>query len=376
MIELGRFCRQPQGYRAFIPHPFPPHQRFLFSPEIQKKAELSSHRIGKLEGTTKMLPDRNLFLLMYIRKAAASSSQIEGTRATMLDYIQAEVKIDNNLPKDVDDILHYVAALDYGIQRMEELPLSLRLLREMHQKLMIDARGGQSADPGQFRKSQNWIGGSTISNASFVPPPPLEMLRALSELERFIHVEDSLSPIIKAGLVHAQFETIHPFLDGNGRTGRMLVTLFLRHIELLTEPVLFLSHYFRQHQQEYYRRLYDYHRGEVKQWVDFFLDGVLVIAEEAISIAERATQVWLEDQKRVSSLSRVSAKSAAVVLQELFRYPIVNVTLVQKWTGFTRPGAQKVINRLVDLKILKHMDKGQNYNRLFVYRRYLDIFSD
>ncbi len=225
-IELGKNIEQKQGFKAFVPCPFPPKDGFDFDLRLLKKVDQATRLLGKLDGITKLLPDADFFLLMYLRKDAASSSQIEGTQATMIDAIEAEAKVNTNIPKDVDDILHYIKALNYGMKRMldDRFPVSLRFVRELHARLMDQARATHFSDPGEFRKSQNWIGGTRPDNARFVPPPVPEMHKALDDLEHFIHSDDSILTLIKAALIHAHFETIHPFLDGNGRTGRMLIT--------------------------------------------------------------------------------------------------------------------------------------------------------
>lgn len=226
---IGSYKAQSTGYTAFIPNDFPPSDGFLLDGKIVKKASDATRLLGKLDGITKLLPDSDFFLLMYLRKDAASSSQIEGTMATMVDAIEAEVQTNTDIPPDVDDILHYIQALNFGMKRVREddFPITLRFIRELHEKLMNQARASHFSDPGNFRTSQNWIGGTRPDNARFVPPPPVEMQKALDYLERFFHRDDELIDIIKAGIIHAQFETIHPFLDGNGRTGRMLITFYL-----------------------------------------------------------------------------------------------------------------------------------------------------
>ena len=228
-MEIGVYKAQIQGFKAFIPHPFPPKDGFDFDQKILKKNNEATRLLGKLDGITKLLPDADFFLLMYLRKDASASSQIEGTRATMIDAIAAEAKIDNNVPDDVDDILHYTKALNYGIKRMEQdnFPMVLRFIRELHAQLMQKARATHFSDPGEFRKSQNWIGGTKPDNAKFVPPPTDEMQRAISDLEKFIHANDNIPTVIKAGLIHSQFETIHPFLDGNKRTSLFSAISFL-----------------------------------------------------------------------------------------------------------------------------------------------------
>lgn len=333
--------------------------------------------LGKLDGATKLLPDADFFLLMYLRKDAASSSQIEGTRATMIDAITAEGKIDAKVPEDVDDILHYIKALNYGIRRIqkENFPMSLRFVRELHQQLMQKARVTHFSDPGEFRKTQNWIGGTRPDNAGFVPPPVEAMHHALNDLERFIHVEDEVPTVIKAGLIHAQFETIHPFLDGNGRTGRMLITFYLWKEAYLDKPVLFLSSFFKKHQKLYYEKLLGYHNGYVSDWIDFFLDGVIKIADEAISTVGKIAILREKDILRIQTLGKRASESATLILPKLYVQPIVNVNMIQKWTGFTRAGAQTVINRFIEMGILTKKDKSKKYGQSYMYKNYIDIYS-
>lgn len=375
-MKIGQIKKQSTGYSAFVPDKFPPKDGFGFSPKIIRKASNATLLLGKLDGITQLLPDLDFFLFMYIRKDAASSSQIEGTKATMIDAIEAESKTTEKLPEDVDDILHYIKALNYGLERLKNFPISLRFLKEIHKELMKDARTSHYSDPGNFRTTQNWIGGTAPNNAHFVPPPPEEMKDALSDLEQFLHDSDDLLPIIKAGIIHAHFETIHPFLDGNGRTGRILITLYLWLNKLLDRPVLFLSSYFKRHRKAYYDRLDAYHEGKTEDWLDFFLDGVSDVAEQAIETVKQITTLREEDMKKIHSLGKTAADSAIQVIPELFKLPIVNVAVIQEWTGFTRQGGQKVIDRFVDLGILEQKDETKTYGRSFIYRRYVDIFNE
>ncbi len=378
-IELGNYIEQKGGFKAFLPNPFPPKGGFEWDAKLLKKADDATRLLGKLDGITKLLPDADFFLLMYLRKDAASSSQIEGTQATMIDAIEAEAKVNTKIPKDVDDILHYIKALNYGMKRMEDdkFPVSVRFVRELHAKLMDQARATHFSDPGEFRTSQNWIGGTRPDNARFVPPPVEEMKRALSDLERFIHADDSTLTLIKAALIHAQFETIHPFLDGNGRTGRMLITFYLWKEGYLEKPVLFLSSFFKKHQELYYEKLFGYQKhGMVHDWVDFFLDGVIEVANEAIEIVGKITLLREEDMARVQKLGKRAAESAALLLPRLYGQPVINAALVQKWTGFTRAGAQTVINRFIEMGILSPKDKDKKYGQSYTYKKYIAIFAD
>lgn len=376
-IELGKFITQSQGFKAFVPNHFPPKGSFEFNPKIIKKNDEATRLLGKLDGITKLLPDADFFLLMYLRKDAASSSQIEGTMATMIDAIEAEAKIVENIPEDVDDILHYIKALNYGIRRMkgDDFPLALRFIKELHKELLDKARSTHFSDPGEFRKSQNWIGGTRPDNARFVPPPVEDMNRSISDLEKFINTEDTVPVAIKAGLIHAQFETIHPFLDGNGRTGRMLITFYLWKEGFLEKPVLFLSAYFKKHQKIYYEKLFGYHNGDVVDWIDFFLDGVIEIANEAIDIVDKITELRQKDMEKIHTLGKRSSESAMMVMLKLYSQPIVNNAIVQKWTGFTRAGAQRVIDRFIEIGILMPKDKNITYGQSYVYKKYLDIFT-
>lgn len=376
-MKIGKYKQQTQGYDAFIFEDFPSKEGFNFHSKIIKKASQASLMLGKLDGITQLLPDIDFFLFMYIRKDAASSSQIEGTRATMIDAIEAESKTSEKLPDDVDDILHYIHALNYGLKRLGEFPLSLRFIREIHQELMKDARSTHFSDPGNFRKSQNWIGGTNPNNAAFVPPPPEEMKKALNDFENFLNSEDELLPVIKAGIIHAHFETIHPFLDGNGRTGRILITLYLWLEKLLDKPILFLSAYFKKHQQLYYDKLSQYHLEEsnIDSWLEFFLDGVIDVANESIETVKQINTLRDEDMAKIHSLGKTASASALKVLPELYKLPIVNVHTIQSWTGFTKQGAQNVIDRFMELDILELKDENVSYDRSFIYRRYVNIFS-
>lgn len=375
-VKIGTLKKQPKGYNAFIPYGFPPEGGFEFSPGILMKNEKATRLIGKLDGVTKRLPDIDFFLLMYLRKDAASSSQIEGTMATMIDAIEAEVKTNANIPSDVDDILHYIDAVNYGMKRVtkDDFPISLRLIRELHEKLMDKARATHFSDPGEFRKSQNWIGGTRPDNARFVPPPVEEMHHSLNDLELFIHAESAIPTIIKSGLIHAQFETIHPFLDGNGRTGRMLINFYLWKENFLEYPVLFLSSYFKKYQELYYEKLANYHEGKAFEWIDFYLDGVIEIANEAIITIDKITKLREKDMQKVQIFGKRAAESAMPVLQQLYKQPIVNNALLQKWTGFTRAGTQAVIERFIKARILAPKDKDKTYGQSYVYNEYLKIF--
>ncbi len=377
--KLGHLVQQPTGYKAFIPLPFPIQEPLQLSPRLEVLHGEAMRLIGKLDGISQLLPDQDFFLLMFVRKEAASSSQIEGTQATMIDAIEAEVLPRSVQAQDVDDILCYIRALNYGLDRSKIIPISIRLIRELHDKLMSGARTTQHPFPGDIRYTQNWIGGSSPSNATFVPPPPNEVARALGDIENFIHAkEDGYPPLIKAALIHAQFETIHPFTDGNGRTGRLLVTLFLWQKKILDLPLLYLSEFFKKNQKVYYERLQGYHSdpAHLDPWIGFFLEGVIATASSAIQIASHINRIRETDTEKIHTLGKTAASSALIVLRNLYRQPIVDASTIQKWTGVTtRRGAQKIIDRLIHLEIITLRDPKKTYGRTYEYRSYLQLFQ-
>ncbi len=378
--KLGNLQNQPAGFKAFIPATFPPVNGFNFSNDLIYKADKAGLLMGKLDGRSLHLSNMDFLISMYIRKDATSSSQIEGTRATMIDAILAAAPTltSGSFPADVDDILHYIDAVNYGIKELSRVPLSVRLIREIHYKLMAGDPGGARAshfvDPGNFRASQNWIGGDSIMNASFVPPPVPDMLNSMSDLEKFFHSKDYVLPLIKAGLIHAQFETIHPFLDGNGRVGRIIISLFLQQEKLLESPLLFLSSYFQKHQSTYYEKLNNYCDDGVEGWLDFFLDGVIITAEEAIITVEKTELLKQELEETIQSLGKASANKITAIMPRLYEKPIVNIGIIQQWTGLTRQGTEDFVQRLIKLKILQQLDETKVYGRSFVYSKYLNIF--
>src|SRR3989337_3516744 len=290
-MKIGKLVQQPTGYKAFIPDKFPPEEQIILSNKTQQLHAKAVLMLGKLDGITQLLPDLDFFIFMYIRKEAAWSSEIEGTRATIIDVIKSEAQIESRFPQDVERIVHYIRAMEYGLKRLETLPLSLRFIREIHKVLIEKTIDAPGKTPGEFRTSHNWIGGGSPRTAAFVPPTPSEVHRCVSDLEKFLYSKDGYPPLIKAALVHAQFETIHPFLDGNGRTGRLLTTFYLCTLGILERPVLYLSEYFLNNQRAYYDSLQTYHQenADVSGWLDFFLDGVAIIATEAIETSKKIT---------------------------------------------------------------------------------------
>ena len=377
--KIGVYKTQPEGFKAFVLETFPPKDTLVFSPAIQQKHAEAMRLLGKLDGITALLPDRDYFLEMFVRKDASSSSQIEGTQASISDAIEAlNIERRNNLPQDVDDILHYIEALNYGLERAKDFPFSLRFIRELHEKLMTGARNTHNPFPGEFRRTQNWIGGTRPDNARFVPPPVREMNQALNDLEKFIHADDEYLPLIKAGLLHAQFETIHPFLDGNGRTGRMLVTMFLWYRRLLEMPVLYLSTYFKKHQETYYEKLNAYHseNGNVGEWVDFFLDGVIDIANSSIETCRKITELRERDMRKAQKLGKATAPKTLDMIRFLYKMPTVGIADVVNQTRYSRPSAYKLIDRLVDMNILYPADENDGYGKKYTYKDYVEVFAE
>ena len=373
-VKICKKVQQPTGYEASVPESFPKAELFEIPQNILLKAVEAERLIGKLDGITLTLPDINFFLRMFSYKDATSSAQIEGTQATMAEALEVSAEIENN-QTDASDIVFYINALEYGIKRLEDFPISLRFIREIHEKLMDGARATHFSDPGEFRKSQNWIGGTNLANATFIPVPHTEMSEKLNDLEGFIYNETATLPIISIAYAHAQFETIHPFLDGNGRVGRLLVTFLLMKKGVLEKPVLFLSSYFKKHKKVYYDKLSGYHdNGDVFEWIEFFLDGVIETAKEAIETSSEIRKIRDKDMEKIQGLSKRESRSGVKVLNYLFQYPIVTTKSVMKATGFTRAGAQGVIDRFIGLYILEEEEKGTNYDVKYTYEEYFMTF--
>ena len=373
--EIGRYVKQPNGFKAFTPSKFPPTVRIELIGKTERLYSAALRSLGKLDGITHLLPDIDFFILMYVRKEAAHSSQIEGTKATMLDSLRAEVEPVSGADSDVDDIVHYVKAMNYGLKRLEEFPLSLRFIREVHGILMKDGRADNNATPGEFRTSQNWIGGHALSTAHYVPPAIPDMNRSLGDLENFLSKENDFPPLIKMALAHAQFETIHPFNDGNGRTGRLLTTFYLCREKILERPVLYLSEYLKKHRKAYFDLLDRYHDdGDIVSWLNFFLEGVDTVATQAIETCGKVTALRERDIARMQNLGR-SAERGTLVLKELFRQPVATAKTIEKWTGLTRVNANVLLKKFVTLGILEQVNKKETYARSFIYRDYVKIFT-
>jgi Fic family protein len=291
-----------------------------------------------------------------------------------MDALEMNAGINTN-DTDADDILHYIQALNYGTKRLNDFPFSLRYIRELHRELMNGARSSQFSDPGEFRKSQNWIGGTNLQNAAFVPPPVHAMQDALGDLEKFIH-NHQIIPVLQAGLLHAQFETIHPFLDGNGRTGRLLITLFLFERAILEMPVLFVSSYFKKHQQLYYEKLNAYHNGKVNEWLQFFLDAVIDTAKESIDTSKKINELREKDMRKIQALGKREAASGVSFLQHLYKNPVTSNAMIVAALKFSRSGAAKLLDRFIQLDILKPLDESVTYGKTYRYKNYIDIFNE
>jgi len=374
MVTIGRYIQQKGNFKAFIPGPFPPKGLFFNNPQTIRLLSEASLLLGRLDGIAKLLPDIDFFIFMYIKKESAYSSQIEGTKATLTDALLAEVEKTAELPDDVDDILHYINAIHEGLVQLERLSLSLRIIKEIHRVLLTEARSSTCAYPGEFRKSQNWVMGTSPADARFVPAPPEYVTSAMGDLEEFFYSHQDIPVLIKVALIHSQFETIHPFVDGNGRAGRLLVTFYLCQQKVLEKPVLYLSEYLRKHREVYFAMLDEYRKGNITEWLEFFLKGVVNIAKEAIDTLDRIIDLREKDLHKVSTLGRAS-ENAIVLLKNLYKLPMVNVRKIQEFTSLSREAANRLAKRFVELGLLHPREKEKKYARIFVYKEYLDLFE-
>ena len=376
--RAGRYISQPHGYYAFIPNDLPPKPPVHMDDGLWAALSRADRALGRLDGSTDTLPNPDLFVAMYVRKEAVLSSQIEGTQASLMDVLKYEVKRPTlkALP-DVGEVVNYVAAMNHGLARLKKLSVSLRIIREIHGKLLAGVRGSDRT-PGEFRRSQNWVGpeGTPLAGARYVPPPPEDLFRVLGNMEAFIHNQTPMPALIKVGLVHSQFETIHPFLDGNGRVGRLLITFLLCEKGVLQHPLLYLSHYFKKHRQEYYDRLQAVRdQGDWESWLRFFLEGVYSVAEEATATARRIVMMREKHRETIMHELGRGAGNAMAVLKRLFYTPVVSVQMVGGMTGLTYAAANNVVSHLTRLGILKEIT-GQRRNRRFAYDPYLALFKD
>ena len=360
------------AYSSFYPQPLPPVPNIEIDAEMQQLLIEAHKRLALLNGLSDRIPNKDLFISMYVRKEALVSSQIEGTQCTLEDVLNPE--IDENANADVSDVVNYVRAINYSIERMQELPLCNRLIRETHAVLMNSVRGGEKT-PGEFRVSQNWIGGagSTLKNARFIPPNPQDMIECMSDLERFMNDDDGMDPLIKAALLHYQFETIHPFLDGNGRVGRLLITLFLMHENVISSPVLYLSCYLKSNRIEYYDRMSEIRRaGSYEQWIKFFLRGVAETASDATETIDRLTGLHQENEAKLSDVPTRSRENIMSLFTYIERNPIIETVKTAAALGLSRNGTANYIAVLCEKGILKNTAKSGKA-LVFSYEAYLDI---
>lgn len=375
-MRTGTFVNQLAGvlhYKAFMPSSLP--FEVNIDPELQTLLSKADLALGRLDGVADILPKDiiDFFILMYVRKEATLSSQIEGTQATFVDVLKAEAKIEDlEAHKDVDEVLNYISAMNYGLERLDQIPLSLRLIREIHKILLRGVRG-EWKTPGEFRTSQNWIGGADLQTAKFIPPPHLEVIPLMGNLEEYMH-DNSLVPIlIKTGFIHAQFETVHPFLDGNGRIGRLLITFYLCQQGVLRKQLLYLSAFFKEHRQDYYEKLNQYRKDDaIEEWLKFFMEGVIETSEKAVETARKIIKLRDNHLNKVAGIGK-SSERGIKLLNTLYRTPIVRIKDVERIVALSNPNALLLVERFVKLGIL-HELTGQKRNRIFSYQEYINLF--
>ena len=374
--RAGQYIRQTAGYRAFYPTPLPPDPPVKIDGKLQAILSEADLSLGRLDGSIQTLPDPDLFVLMYIRQEALLSSQIEGTQSTLQDVLAAEARILSPGPqRDAGEVINYIQAMRFGLAQLEQLPLSVRLIRQVHGRLLEGVRGSHLT-PGELRTSQNWIGGSNLREATFIPPPPMEVPKTLSELERFLNYPGDMPTLIWIGLAHAQFETIHPFLDGNGRVGRLLITFLLCERGVLLKPVLYLSHFFKQNRQQYYDELQSVRdSGSWEEWLGFFLRGVIKVSNQATVTARRILDLRERHRGLINERLGYRAGNGHRVLEYLFEYPTVSVKEVQELLEVAYPSANNLVTEMETCGIL-HEITGRSRGRVFLYQDYIALFND
>jgi Fic family protein len=374
--RAGRYVRQPTGYQAFVPAPLPPDPPAQLDGAAIALLSRADQAVGRLDGVVQILPNPDLFVAMNVRREAVDSSRIEGTQSTLEDLLAFELDpYARDLPDDVGEVVNYVRAMNYGLARLADLPLSLRLIREIHRELLQNTRGADRA-PGDFRTTQNWIGAGNVAlaQATFVPPPPGELAAALGNFEQFLHGHEEMPALVHSGIAHAQFETIHPFLDGNGRVGRLLITFLLVHRGVLHRPLLYLSTYLKRHRAEYYDRLMAIRNdGNWEGWLRFYLRGV---AETAIEATETARAiVRLREDHRALTQAHKLGDNGLRLLELLYQRPFVNVKLVGEHLGTTDVTASRLVERLGWLGLVEEIT-GRQRNRVFRYTPYLRLYQE
>ena len=372
--RAGILKRMQSNYECFVPHDLK-YLKFNIDEEFQNLINRAYLLLGRLDGMATTLPDINLFVSMYVQKEAVISSQIEGTQASLIDVLQKDRK--NEKIKDTEEIVNYIKATNYAFKRLEELPLCMRLIKETHSILLSGVRGNEKS-PGEFRKSQNWIGyaGCTLNTASFVPPAPGEMEKSLTDLEKYIHEDSFIPNLIKIALIHYQFETIHPFLDGNGRIGRLLIVLFLKERGLIEYPVLYLSYFFKKNRNRYYELLNNVRvKGEFEEWIKFFIKGICEISEDAISSIQKIIELKKADIEKIRNIPKGNISNLLLIYDYLLRHPFLETEDIRRLSDLSKPTVNKLLETLTELEILELVEEKKRYKQ-YVYRKYVDILSE
>ena len=375
--RAGFFMNSAVGYKSFVPAELPPNPPIQYDDELQGLLSLADRKLGRLDGVTQILPNPELFVAMYVKKEAVLSSQIEGTQASFVDVLSTEYnQADDQRHDDVKEVINYVDAMNWGLEQLASFPLSLRLIRNIHARLIHNTRGANK-NPGEFRTSQNWIGpaGCTLNTATVVPPTVPDMNVALGDLELFIHQEDFIPALVKIAMIHAQFETIHPFLDGNGRMGRLLITFWLCQQNILTKPLLYLSFYFKKNRAEYYDRLMAVRKnGDWENWIKFFLRGIAEVSDEAtesaraiLKIKEDATNALYKKDGTNSNYQRL--------LNYLFEQPFIKRSDVEQYLDVSNPTAGSILEVFCQMNILVDCTPDKARNKMYAFGKYLDILN-
>ena len=372
--RAGILKRMQSNYECFVPHDLK-YLKFNIDEEFQNLINRAYLLLGRLDGMATTLPDIDLFVSMYVQKEAVISSQIEGTQASLIDVLQKDRK--NEKIKDTEEIVNYIKATNYAFKRLEELPLCMRLIKETHSILLSGVRGNEKS-PGEFRKSQNWIGyaGCKLNTASFVPPAPGEMEKSLTDLEKYIHEDSFIPNLIKIALIHYQFETIHPFLDGNGRMGRLLIVLFLKERGLIEYPVLYLSYFFKKNRNRYYELLNNVRvKGEFEEWIKFFIKGICEISEDAISSIQKIIELKKADIEKIRNIPKGNISNLLLIYDYLLRHPFLETEDIRRLSDLSKPTVNKLLETLIELEILELVEEKKRYKQ-YVYRKYVDILSE
>jgi len=372
--RAGKLKKMQSDYECFAPHDLKDLEIDIDA-TLQALIDRAYLLLGRLDGMAIIVPDIDLFVSMYVQKEAVISSQIEGTQASLIDVLQKD-RNDEKI-KETEEIINYIKATNHAFERLKDLPLCMRLIKETHAILLSNVRGNEKL-PGEFRKSQNWIGyaGCTLNTASFIPPDPETMEKALSDLEKYIHEESSISDIIKIALIHYQFETIHPFLDGNGRMGRLLIILFLKERGLIEYPVLYLSYFFKKNRNSYYELLNKVRiEGKFEEWIKFFIEGICEISEDSILSIQKIVALKKADTEKIRNLSKGNISNLLFVYEYLLKHPFLVTEDIRQLLNLSKPTITKLLEALVELEILELVEDKKRYKQ-YVYRKYVDILSE